>query len=116
MTGRRQFGTTRCLPSGRGQGRSCAESEGGQISAPQTFATKTDAGTWLSSVETDRARGRFLDPAAGEITMRQYAVSWLASKVTLAPRTREIYRDQLERDILPELGRLQLVSVTPERV
>ena len=116
MTGRRQFGTTRRLQSGRWQARFWVESEGRQISAPQTFATKTEACTWLSSVETDRARGRFLDPDAGKIPLRQYAVSWLATKVNLAPRTREIYQDQLERDILPELGRLQLVSVTPERV
>jgi hypothetical protein len=45
MSGKRQFGTVRKLPSGRWQARYRDES-GQMFSAPSTFPTKTDA--WAS--------------------------------------------------------------------
>src|SRR5215213_1669096 len=59
----RQFGTIRELPSGRYQARYWHLGE--HVSAGTTFATKTEARRWLSSVETDLQRGDHIDPRAG---------------------------------------------------
>ncbi len=54
-------------------------------------------------------------------TLATYARDWLGHQAHLAPRTREIYRHQLERHVLPEidntvspLGDLALNELTPE--
>ena len=60
-----------------------------QVSAPYTFATKADANAWLSAVETDVARGQFVDPAKGTVTFGKYAREWMDHKANLQPRTRE---------------------------
>lgn len=77
MTGRRRFGWLRKLPSGRWQARYPGRS-GRDITAPVTFATKGDAARWLVKVEADLARGRYFDPAAGQVTLQQWAEQWLA--------------------------------------
>jgi integrase len=122
MAGRRQFGSVRHLPSGRWQARYRLPS-GEMVSAPITFLTKGDAGRWLSSVETDRTRGLWLDPRAGRMRLEEYAKDWLKSRVRLAVRTREIYESQLRLHILPSLvdgvpalGRVALADLTPELI
>jgi len=116
MARRREFGTVRRLRSGRWQARWWDEARGCQVTAPATFDAKVAASAWLASVQTDQARGRFIDPTAAQIRFGEYAESWLAGKVNLAPRTREIYQGHLRRDILPVLGGLPLSAITPERV
>ncbi|MDQ1649717.1 MAG: hypothetical protein QOG60_1774 [Frankiaceae bacterium] len=57
-------------------------------------------------------RGSWFDPNAGRITLREYTKQWLDSRRVrgrpLAPRTRELYRWQLERHVLPSLGDVEL--------
>jgi hypothetical protein len=55
--GRRRFGSVRRLPSGRWQAR-YRTSDGRLHTAPQTFATKTDATRFLAQAEADLTRGR----------------------------------------------------------
>lgn len=122
MTSRRNFGTVRKLPSGRWQAR-YSIGPGKLGPAPRTFATKNEATRWLASVETDQARGGWIDPRAGRITLEEYAWAWLHGKVRLAPRTREIYECQLRLHVLPSidddvpaLGPTALGDLTPELV
>ncbi len=93
MSPARQFGTIRRLPSGRYQARYWHLGE--QVSAGTTFATKTEARAWLSSVETDLRRGDHVDPRAGSERFGDYARRWLDER-DLRPRTRETYESQLE--------------------
>ena len=58
MSPARQFGTIRRLPSGRYQARYWHLGE--QVSAGTTFASKTEARAWLSSVERPDQRRRSL--------------------------------------------------------
>ena len=118
--GRRQFGNVRRLPSGRWQARFYLP-DGTRITSERTFATKTDAGLWIDAQRTAAAAGRTLDPERARATLATYARDWLGHQAHLAPRTREIYRHQLERHILPEvddtvppLGDLALNELTPE--
>ncbi|HJT90990.1 MAG TPA: site-specific integrase [Mycobacterium sp.] len=113
--GKRQFGTVRKLPSGKWQAR-YRDRTGDLVTAPSTFHTKGDASRWLSNVETEQARGGWIDPRAGEIPLETYAAEWLETKVRLAPRTREIYDTQLRLHINPSLGRVNLVDISPEDV
>jgi hypothetical protein len=66
---RRSFGTVRQLPSGRWQARYRDHMSNRMISAPNRFLTKVDAARWLSSIETDMARGQWVQPEAGRITL-----------------------------------------------
>lgn len=119
MSGRRQFGNVRKLPSGRWQAR--YEIEGGRsATALISFATKADATRWLAGVETDRAKCSWVDPRAGRIDLDSYAWSWLRGHSRLAKRTREVYAAQLRLHILPTvdaavpaLGTVALADITP---
>ncbi|HET7489181.1 MAG TPA: tyrosine-type recombinase/integrase [Acidimicrobiales bacterium] len=122
MSRRRQFGNIRRLPSGRWQARYKVE-EGRSITAPSSFATKAEAARWLAGVETERARGTWVDPHAGRTTVEAYAWAWLRGHARLARRTREIYESQLRLHILPAidpavpaLGTVALADVTPALV
>lgn len=70
MTNRRTFGSVRRLPSGRWQ--ATYWHAGRRRFGPATFATKTDAGAYLSSVETEIRRGHWLDPAGGRMRFAEW--------------------------------------------
>jgi hypothetical protein len=90
MSRRRQFGNVRKLPSGRWQAR--YEVEGGRsVTAPTSFPAKAEAARWLAAVETEQARGTWVDPGAGSTLLDTYAWGWLRGHARLAKRTREIY-------------------------
>ncbi len=122
MSRRRQFGNVRKLPSGRWQAR--YEVEGGRsVTAPTSFATKAEAARWLAAVETEQARGTWVDPGAGSTLLDTYAWGWLRGHARVAERTREIYEAQLRLHILPmvdpavpALGTVALTDITPALV
>ncbi len=109
--GRRQFGSVRKLASGRWQ--ASYWHEGGRHVAPDTFQTKADATRWLSTVDADLARGGWVDPRAGRITLSEYAESWLSLRTDLRPRTRELYELLLRLHLLPPLGGYALARLSP---
>ena len=89
MVNRRHFGTVRKRPSGRWQ--AVYWQEGGLHSAG-TFATKADALARLSTVEADFRRGAWIDPSAGQVTLKSYSNEWIARRPDLAVRTRDTIR------------------------
>ncbi|WP_041298010.1 hypothetical protein [Ilumatobacter coccineus] len=82
MVRARSFGSIRKLPSGKYQARYWHL--GKQIAADHTFAAKTDARRWLSTVEADIVRGDWVDPDAGKITFGEYANWWIEQSATTA--------------------------------
>ena len=68
MARARSFGSIRKLPSGKFQARYWHL--GKQIAAEHTYAPKTDARRWLSTVEADIVRGDWVDPDAGTANCR----------------------------------------------
>lgn len=125
MAGKRRFGALRKLPSGRWQAR-YRTPDGRLITAPGTYATKTDAARYLDAVELDQLRGVWHDPAPGRReTLRAWSARWLSQhSAGLTPATAESYRGLLERCVLDReldgrqigLGELTLAAVTPLRV
>jgi integrase len=78
----------------------------------QTFERKTDAERWLAQVETDKARGQWVDPAAGRITLEEWFDQWMKT-VSLRRSTRHLYGGYLgPRLILPTLGRAEVARIT----
>ena len=119
MARRRQFGSVRRLSSGRWQARYWVDG-GLRVAAPTSFATKADAARWLAGVETDQAKGTWVNPLAGRSTLEQYAWTWLRGHARLAKRTKEIYEAQLRLHVLPEvdrglppLGTVAIADLTP---
>ncbi|MEU2625751.1 site-specific integrase [Kitasatospora sp. NPDC007106] len=75
--------------------------EGGQ--RKENFAKRSQADSRAAEVETDLNRGTYIDPKAGNITLREFAEDWLASR-TSDPSTIDIQSRHLRLHILPALG------------
>ena len=92
MATRRRFGRVRKPPSGRWQAR-YSTPDGRDHPAPGAFATKTADDRWLAVVETDIARGQWVDPRSRQLLLLSvYADNWLPARADLKIRTRELYR------------------------
>jgi hypothetical protein len=46
----------------------------------KAFERKQEAESFLAQIQADLARGIYTDPAAGKVTVRTYAKSWLAAQ------------------------------------
>ena len=106
MARRRRFGALRRLPSGRWQA-SYQTADGVRRTAKSTFATKTDADRWLSSIETDLLRGTWVDAEAGKVSLGVFAGEWLATNPAIGPR----WRETCERNLRIHLEPLQSLAV-----
>ena len=108
--GRRRFGAVRKLPSGRYQVR-YRIADGRDVTAPTTFATKADAGRYLSKVEADLLRGEWADPRLGRTSFGEWADRWLESTVNLRANTKAGYRSILRQYLRPAFGSYPLTSI-----
>ncbi|MQY34902.1 putative prophage phiRv2 integrase [Streptomyces sp. RB17] len=70
---------------------------------------------WLSQIETDMARGQYIDPQAGRLTVRQHAERWLAS-LTMDPGTFVGTELRIRLHVLPYLGSRTLGSLRPTHI
>lgn len=82
----------------------------------RTFSTKREAEAYAAGEKTDRARGAWVDPRRGAVTLAEWAERWLAQRPQLRVRTRELYRGLLANHILPELGDAELSKLSPSDV
>lgn len=82
----------------------------------KTFRRKQDARDHLKEVHATLARGTYVAPTAGLMTVRTWADQWLASAHNLKRGGRETYRRDLDRYILPVLGDLALRRLTPAAI
>lgn len=110
MTGKRQFGTLRKLPSGRWQVR-YRDAGGRRHTAPATFVSKSDAGRYLSTIQTDQLRGEWYDHRLGLMTVSGWTDRWRATTVDLRPSTRARDDSYLRSLILPTFAHLPLSRV-----
>ncbi|MFE1295772.1 tyrosine-type recombinase/integrase [Streptomyces sp. NPDC058731] len=70
---------------------------------------------WLSQIEADMARGQYIDPQAGRVTVRQHAERWLAS-LTMDPGTFVGTEQRIRLHVLPHLGSRTLGSLRPTHI
>lgn len=85
------------------------------VERSQTFTRKVDAERFLASVETDKLRGSYVDPRAGQITVGDYARTWLQS-LNRRASTESNYASHLKHHVLPALGHRPLAEVRPTEV
>jgi hypothetical protein len=111
---RREFGSVRQLSSGRWQVRYWAP-DGARRSAPETFANKNDAQTWLTLTKADIERHHWTEPESGAVNFQEYALQWVTED-GLAEATDELYRRLLRVHLLSTFGRLELDEITPQGV
>jgi len=78
----------------------------------QTFDRKVDADRWLAQVETDKARGQWVDPAHGRITFATWFAEWTATATDLRPNTLALYEYLGRRYLLPAFGSTELAKIT----
>lgn len=78
----------------------------------RTFRTKREAERFQAGELTDRARGAWVDPRLGRVTLGDYGGQWLANRPDLRPRTRELYQGLLRLHIVPALGHLEIGAIT----
>lgn len=81
----------------------------------RSFARKIDAEKFLAGVESDKSRGLYVDPAAGRVTLEDYARQWQAAQVHRAS-TVDTFDSHLRNHILPVLGRRPIASITRSEV
>lgn len=137
-SGQRSWGSIRPLPSGRYQafytdphGRTYSSKAGNprpvRHAAPHTFESKLDAEAWLADERRLISTGQWIAPGeraavrrAKTLLFDEYAEAWLAGRKVrgrpIADRTRDGYRDLLDRFILPTFKDVPLKSITPDMV
>jgi len=71
-----------------------------------------DAQRWLANVETSIARGEWLDPARGRVTVERWATEWLATRGDLRTTTRARLDSTIRLHVLPAFGSRRLPSLT----
>ena len=76
------------------------------------FDRKGDADRWLATEQADIARGTWVDPSAGKVTLADYAGTWMARmEPTWRVSTAAGVMNSLEHHVLPVLGRRPVASV-----
>jgi integrase len=81
------------------------------------FARKIDAERFLSTIESSKLRGDWLDPALGKTTVDEWARVWLESvRGTLKPKTVAGYESLLRSRIIPRFGEHPLSLLLPSEV
>jgi Phage integrase, N-terminal SAM-like domain len=111
----RRFGAIRKLPSGLWQAR-YRDANGVMRAAPHTFSRQKDADAWLARIQTEMARGEWVNPDGGKVTLGEYADAWLREHPKLSPKTRVLYGSLLKLHIRPQLGVVRLVDLTTPRI
>ncbi|MGH3510584.1 MAG: tyrosine-type recombinase/integrase [Nocardioidaceae bacterium] len=77
----------------------------------ETFRLKRDAERRLTEVEASKLTGSYVDPLAGQVTVRIWAEQWLDVQVQLKPTTRARYRSILHVHVIPPWGEVELARV-----
>lgn len=112
--GRSRFGSIRK----RGQGRYVVtyRHQGREHRGPTSFVSHADAKAYLAVIEADIHKGAWIDPSAGRVTVGEYGAQWINERVTLRPRTRELYKRLLAHQIAPHIGKRTIAELTPSEV
>ncbi|MGI8760934.1 MAG: tyrosine-type recombinase/integrase [Jatrophihabitantaceae bacterium] len=78
----------------------------------KSFDRKVDAARFLTTVESAKLGGSYVDPARSVGNVGDLARTWLAGKVNLKPSTAERYAGIVREHIEPRWGKVRLADVT----
>ena len=81
------------------------------------FPRKIDAERFLSTIESSKLRGDWIDPALGKTRLEEWANVWFDSvRPTLKPKTVSSYQGLVRLRILPTFGTRQVASLLRSEV
>jgi Site-specific recombinase XerC len=92
--------------------------DGRYVSAPATFANRTDASLWVDVQHADLVRGTWQAPVkpSASPSVATYVALWIEEHPTARESTKELYRGLLRTCITPTLGRSPVGSLSPAAV
>lgn len=79
------------------------------------FARKVDATNFLTTVESSKLDGSYINPSAGKVLFSDFAASWLTAQ-TFDDSTREGVEMRIRRHLDPTFGQMQLKAIRPSHV
>src|SRR2546429_751937 len=81
----------------------------------KTFTTRRDAERWLAGAVVSKAKGEWVDPAAGRQTFERWWADWAAT-IDVRTSTAELYAYLGRRYLLPAFGRAAIAKITTQDV
>jgi integrase len=81
----------------------------------RSFAKDSDARRWVALQEGDKARGDWVDPRSGQVTLRAYAEAWREIQVHRRSTGAQV-ETNLRLHLYPQLGDRALASLRPSEV
>jgi integrase len=81
-----------------------------------TFDRRADAQRFLAEMETEKARGSWIDPRHADLPLAKWSEEFLALARRLSPSTQETYRRDLTKYVLPALGAYRLGALPPDEI
>ena len=82
----------------------------------KTFKRQVDAKAFMLDVETDKRRGTWIDPQAGETSFGTYASRWMETRTDKAPATRDRDASYLRSLVFPSFGDRPVVSIRTSEI
>ena len=82
----------------------------------RSFPTKRAATEFAAAERLAVRAGEWLDPSAGQVSLKEYSEAWMAQRGDLRPRTVDLYRWLLAKHIWPGLGHRQLGEIRTAEV
>ena len=76
-----------------------------------TFDRKVDAERWLAQTDTQKARGIWVDPAAGRVSFGAWFTEWLDT-LTVRPSTHALYQYLANRCLFPTFEHIELAKIS----
>jgi integrase len=85
------------------------------VQRKRAFDRRVDAHRFLVEVAADLARGAYVDPRGGRVTVREYGEGWRSAQVHRATTAAQV-ESHLRRHVYPTFGDRPLGSVRPSEV
>lgn len=82
----------------------------------KTFVRKADAQRFLLEMESEKARGSWIDPRGAEMPLAMWAEEFLSLCRRLSPTTLEAYRRDVRKYVLPRFGSYRLGRIPPDEI
>lgn len=85
-------------------------------SRSKTFRVKAEARAFLISEESDKQRGRWIDPRGGRVKLEAWADEVMAGRLDQRPSGKDRDLSHLHNHVLPAFGESRLSSITRKEV
>ena len=79
------------------------------------FDRKVDAERFLTGIEHDKLTGAYVDPSAGRVTLRVFAVT-VALRRSGRPSTAVLVETHLRKHVYPRFGDRPIANIRPSEI